>query len=205
MLHPTALPLVHARSALPSAIKLVIGFAALCGVVSVAAAQAAPPLRKGTEVRVFIPAPAAAPERQIRGSLVRLQNDTVVIWTRWGLAPPDSVRVVLDRGWRLEAIASSHGHGLAGAAIGAIAGAVTGAAVGSTSWRPCTEQGFWACFMHPTQGEQTSLDAMLGATGGALLGLAIGRSIRSETWMPVHPADIGVAIVPRGLSIRLRF
>ncbi len=205
MLHPTALPLLHARGALPSAIKLVIGFAALCGVVSVAAAQTAPPVRRGTEVRVFIPAPAAAPERQIRGSLVRLQNDTVVIWTRWGLAPPDSVRVVLDRGWRLEALASSHGHGLAGAAIGAIFGALTGAAVGSTSWRPCTEQGFLACFMHPTQGEQTSLGAMLGATGGALLGLAVGRSIRSETWIPVHPADIGVAIIPRGLSIRLRF
>lgn len=44
MPHPTAL--------------LVIGFAALCGVVSVGAAQTAPPVREGTEVRIFIPAPA---------------------------------------------------------------------------------------------------------------------------------------------------
>ena len=205
MLHPTALSLAHARGALPLTIKLVIGFAALCGAVSVAAAQTAPLLREGTEVRVFIPAPAAAPERQITGRLVRLQKDTLVIWTREGLAPPDSVRVVLDKGWRLEALAASHGHGGAGAAIGAIIGALTGAAVGSSSWRPCTEQGFLACFMHPTQGEQTSLSAMLGATAGALLGLAVGRSIRSETWVPVHTADIGVAILPRGLGIRLRF
>lgn len=205
MLHPTALSLPHVRGALPLAIKLVIGFAALCGAVSVAAAQTAPLLREGTEVRVFIPAPTAAPERQITGTLVRLQKDTVVIWTRGGLAPPHSVRVVLDKGWRLEALAASHGHGGAGAAIGAIIGALTGAAVGSSSWHPCTEQGFLACFMHPTQGEQTSLSAMLGATGGALLGLAVGRSIRSETWVPVHTADIGVAILPRGLGIRLRF
>lgn len=190
---------------LPSAIQLVIGFAALRGGASVAAAQTSPPVRTGTEVRVFIPAPAAAPERQITGRLVRLQNDTVVIWTRWGLALPDSVRVVLDGGYRLEALAASHGHGGTGAAIGAIVGAFTGAAVGRSSWRPCTPRGLFGCIMYPTQGEQIWMDAMLGSFGGALLGLGIGSLIRSETWVPVHRAGIGVAIEPRGLSVRLRF
>jgi len=202
MFKPTRIRLGYPRRASRTTIKLVSGLAVLCGIVPVAAAQSALPLSKGTRVRVVIPAIGAQPERQISGTMVRLQNDTVVIWTG-AIARPESVSLALETGRRLEALAS-HGHGGKGAAVGALMGALTGAFVGAATWQACTG-GALACIASPTQGEEAAGAAIVGAAGGALLGLVIGTSVRTETWVPVQTAGVRVAVIPRGLGISLGF
>ncbi len=188
-----------------TAMRLAVTLSAVCTLVQVAAAQTEPVLIKGTRVRVLIPASDSQPEQLITGSLLRLEADTVVIWTGGSMASPETKSIALARGRRLEVPAKGRGRGKAGAGLGAVLGTLTGAAIGYATWRPCTEQGWLSCITYPSQGEQAAGYAMMGTAGGALLGLVIGSSIRSETWAQVSTAGVRVAVAPGAVGISLAF
>lgn len=178
---------------------------AACTLVDVSSAQTEPQLVKGTRVRVIFPAADSQPARSVIGSLVRLERDTVVIWTSPVFASSEmtTTTIALDRGRRLETVAPGHGHGRTGAGLGAVFGALAGAVIGSATWRPCTKG--LACVFYPTRGEHAAGGALAGAAGGALVGLVIGSSIRSGTWVPVHTAGLRVAVAPGAAGINVAF
>ena len=147
---------------------------------SLAAAQTAPLLTKGASVRVVIPAAEGRPARYVSGSLVRLDNDTIVLNVAPSLALPELVRYGLNDGLQVEERVTGPGHGGTGAAVGALVGVVAGAAIGAGTWKPCT--GFCP---GDSPGTAAAGGVLIGGVGGAILGWAIGSSIRSATWKPV--------------------
>jgi hypothetical protein len=92
-----------------------------------------------------------------------------------------------------------------GAGLGAVLGALAGGVLGGATWHPCTETGWFACFMYPSQGEQIALGAVGGAAGGALLGLIIGSMIPAETWVPVNRSGVQIGLAPGVARVTLRF
>jgi hypothetical protein len=82
---------------------------------------------------------------------------------------------------------------------------LTGAVIGAATWQPCTETGFLACFMHPSQEVQAAGGAALGALGGALVGFLIGKTVRSELWRPVRTAPVRLTVGPTAAGISLTF
>jgi hypothetical protein len=148
-------------------------------------------------VRVVIPAADGQSQRYVTGTLVQLTADTVVI------APGGAVP--LNEDWRLEQSVGSRGHGGKGAALGAVIGAMTGAVIGAVTWQPCTETGWFACFMHPSQEAQVAGVAVLGGAAGALVGFVIGKSVRTEAWQVVYTGSVRLAVAPGAAGISLSF
>src|SRR6266849_5912470 len=178
--------------------RAVVSLGILWTLLPIAAAQTAPPLGTGTRVRIVIPARDSQPERYITGSLVRLAGDTVVV-APGGLGLAWARTVALDDGRRLEVVASSHGHGGKGAALGALIGGVTVGFVAGVTSHPCSG------FCPVDKGTEALGGAFVGAAGGAIVGMLIGSSLRDETWVPVRTAGVRVALVPRGVGISLHF
>ncbi len=150
-------------------------------------------------MRVVIPAVEGQPQRHVTGTLVRLTGDTVEMM-------PGGV-FALNEGRQLEHFVGSRGHGGKGATVGAVLGALTGAVIGAATWQPCTETGFLACFMYPSQEVQAAGGggAALGALGGALVGFVIGKTVRSESWRSVRAASIRLTVTPTAAGISLAF
>jgi outer membrane lipoprotein SlyB len=133
----------------------------------------------------------------VTGTLVRLTGDTVEMM-------PGGV-FALNEGRQLEHFVGSRGHGGKGATVGAVLGALTGAVIGAATWQPCTETGFLACFMYPSQEVQAAGGAALGALGGALVGFVIGKTVRSESWRSVPTGIVsadGPAAASQGSRVR---
>lgn len=187
----------------------ILSLSAVCGLIEPAVGQTGRPPAVGARVRVVLPAEGSRPQRYVSGRLFRLGRDSVLILTGdWGArgARQDTVAFALSEGGpRLERLVRGHGHGGTGAALGALVGAVTGGAIDSATWQPCTQQGWLACLVYPSQEAQTAAGAVLGGAGGALVGLIIGSSIRSETWGPVRTASAHVMLTPGAVGIRLAF
>ncbi len=143
------------------------------------------------------------------GRLVSAHGDTVLIEA--GLVRP--YPLVLDPQLQLQApTGDSHGHALAGLALGAAGGAAIGAIIGSATYRApsCNNQELF-CFDFG-RGFSTAGGATLGFVGGGLLGLIIGSSIRHTEWGPARAAashDAAVSLVPAhhgvDVGLRLRF
>ncbi len=186
-----------AKAVLRSVVQLATSLSLLCAMAQSAAAQTEPRVAEGARVRVVIPAADGQSQRRVTGTLVRLTGDTVVMM-------PGGV-VALNEGRRLERLVWSRDQGGKGAVIGAVIGAFTGAVIGAVTWEPCTETGWFACFMYPSQELQAAGGAILGAAGGALVGSMIGRLIRTETWRPLHAGSVSLTVAPRAAGISLAF
>lgn len=177
----------------------VIGLSALSAIWLPMQGQAASPIAAGTQIRVVIPDSNGSSVRHLRGSLLRLDGDTalVLIGGYTGVSRPESLKVALENGRRLELLQESHSYGRAGAALGALIGGVTGDIVGSNT--PGCKGGLSCIGTLPP----AFAGALLGSAGGALLGLVIGSSIRSETWVPVETSHVRVGLMPQGLGVRI--
>lgn len=175
---------------------VVFGLSAFSAIQQPLRGQEAGPIVVGTRVRVVIPDSNGTSTQQIPGTLVRLVGDTAVLLSG-GFSRPESLKVALENGRQLEVMLASHGHGAAGAAVGALVGGVTGAIVGGARSSSCTG------LCQIGQDSQTAGAVFLGAAGGALLGLVIGSSIRSEIWVPVKTSGVRVGLLPRGLGVRI--
>ena len=185
------------QAVLRSVVQVAMSLSVLCALAQSAAGQTETRLAKGARVRVVIPAADGQSQWHVTGTLVRLTGDTVVIM-------PGGV-VILNEGRRLERFVRSRGHGGKGAAFGAVIGALTGAVIGAETWQPCTQTGWFACFMYPSQEVQAAGGAILGAAGGALVGFAIGSSIRTAMWRAVHTRRVRLTVAPGGAGISLAF
>ena len=186
-----------AQAVLRSVVQVATSLSVIFALAQSAAAQTEPRLAEGARVRVVIPAAHGQSQRHVTGTLVRLTGDTVVI-------RPGGV-IALNEGRRLKRFVGSRDHGRKGAAYGAGIGALMGAVIGAVTWQPCTQTGWFACFMYPSQGMQVAGGAILGAAGGALVGFLIGRSIRTDAWRPVHTGGVGLTVAPGAAGISLAF
>jgi len=156
--------------------------------------------QRNERVRVVFPATATQPQRHVVGHLQRHTGDTVIIAR--GLVLDT---VALSGGRQLQTVVGSHGHGWRGAGYGFLAGSVVGGIIGSATWTPCTDTGFLACMMYPSQGEQTVGGAILGGLLGGLIGGAIGAGTRTEVWGTVPLAGARVSITASGVGVHLAF
>lgn len=180
--------------------EITVLLSALCLPTAIAGAQTASPLAKGARVRVVTLGTDGRPARRITGDLVQLQGDTLIIADGDHAFP-----VVLDGERRLEVRTGSRGNGKEGAALGALVGGLTGAVIGAATWEPCTETGWFACFLHPSQDVQAGAGALLGVAGGAVIGLLVGAANRTETWAPRQTAGVRVAVSTRAVGVELAF
>ena len=153
-------------------------------------------LRPGQRVRVVAPGPEGQPARYSTGNLLRRDADAVVLTNGGGLVRPETLTVALAPDSRLEVLTATRGHGWAGALIGSLAGGLAGAAIASAAWQPCTDSGFFACFLYPSQGLAAGGGGIIGGLAGALVGGLVGRSTRNETWVPVPLPPARVGLVP---------
>ena len=175
--------------------RSLLAFSCCAGLVlvQVAAAQTVPSLQKGALVRIVVPARIGSPEQRVTGTLIRLQDDTVIIERGGGgAALPESSTVALGQGDSLEFLRRRHSYGGTGALLGALVGGALGAATGGSG--QSTNFGRQA---------GTAGGAILGAGAGALLGLVIGSSLHGDTWVPVQTTGVRVAVTPGGVGITL--
>jgi len=180
-----------------AAIRVAMIVGGTCTLVGGAAAQTAPALTKGIRVRVVMPAADSQPERFVTGSLLRLERDTVVLWTG-----DTTQTIALNGDRRLEALARGNGHAGVGAGIGAVVGALAGGVIGAATYPKCEG---WDCIGDPGPVAGWAAGAFVGAGGGALVGLVIGSAIPSETWVPVQTADVHVTMAHGAVGINLAF
>ena len=201
-MNPTRVPL---RAALLALVLL----AAPCGLVQMAAAQAAPPLARGTRVRVVAPALRGQAKPAVSGELVSLHGDTVVVWPldRAGVPVADGPqRRVLSGGRRLELVAGTHGNAGKGFLLGAGIGALSGAAIGFAIWQPCQSTQFMGCMLAPgDRWAAAGYGAVGGMLGGAVLGFVIGVFTRTDTWVTVQTGGVRVALTPGGMGFSVAF
>lgn len=91
--------------------------------------------------------------------------------------------------------------------VGAAAG--VGAVGWALAWSPCTETGFMACFMSPSnRGEAFRMGAVAGGLLGVPVGIIVGATLRSDVWSPISPTSAArVTLLPTmdgGASLQLR-
>lgn len=192
---------------------LILSLSAACWSIAPAVGQAQRPPAVGARVRVVLPAGGGQAQRHVYGRLFRLGGggggggeDSVLILTGDFGARQDTLAFALSEGGpRLERAVAGRGHGGTGAILGGLVGAVAGGAIAAASYRPCTQQGLFACLMYPSEQAQTAAGAVLGGAGGALVGLLIGSSIRSETWAPVRGAGVHLMIAPGSMGLSVAF
>lgn len=144
-------------------------------------AQTPPTLTKGAHVRVTWPSASDAPSRQVVGTLERLATDTIVVAR--GYLPPDTATLTATT--RLE-LDIAHGHGPAGAIVGAL----LGLAAASGVWQSCGD----------CSGGLPLVLAVPGAALGGGLGWGVGSMIRRPHWVSVQPVGMRIGSTSTGPS-----
>lgn len=153
--------------------------AAACVGAVPARAQIAPPLAAQPGPRVRVTRCDGARCLQVIGDLLEFGPDTV----RIGLSDGSTVALRRSETQRIQEAAGTHGHALAGLAIGGGLGLGLGVLVGVSLSAPEVE-----C------SDCAPVFIGAGTVAGALLGLLVGAAIRTERWIDV-PAD-QLALVP---------
>lgn len=165
-----------------------------------ALAQAAPPVKPGSRVRVVTTVPDSG-TRLITGRLLELSGDTVALQT-------DSTvqTLVLEPNERLE-VFNGYGNGALGALAGIAGGAGIGALLYARFEKLCDARAASDCplFQPRTRADAASRGALVGGLCGLVLGVTIGRQIRSGHWIPVLGHIGRVRVTPGRVGISLRF
>ena len=156
--------------------------------------------QRNDRVRIVFPATAAQPQRFVAGYLQRLTSDTVILARGMVLDT-----VTLNGGRQLQAVVGSRGHTWTGVGLGALSGGIVGGVIGASTWQPCTDTGFLACLMYPSQGAQMAGAAVLGGLLGGLVGGAIGAGTHTDEWGTVPIAGMRVSLRPNGIGLRFTF
>lgn len=146
----------------------------------------------GARARLTVPAAGLAGEEV---TIRAVSADSLYFQRSWAGQPLDA-SVPLGAIQRVEVAQRRRSHAGAGAAIGSIAGAFVGGALANAAWTPCTETGWFACFMHPDRATATGLGALGGAVVGALVGVVAGAATGTNRWVEISPRRLGGAAVP---------
>lgn len=150
------------------------------------------PLVPGARARLTVPAGGIVREEV---TIRAVSADSLYVQRTWAGQPLDA-SVARDAIQRIEIAEQRKTHAGVGAAIGSVAGAFVGGALANAAWTPCTETGWFACFMHPDRATATGLGALGGAAVGALVGVVVGAGIGSTRWVDVTPSHLRSAVVP---------
>jgi hypothetical protein len=186
----------------PTLVAAVLG--AAITVPLLLAAQTPAPLRRGATVRVVAPSTTPGrPDRAVRGHLVRLANDTVIIETAGNAPGPRLQAFDLRGGSQLQILEGTHAHTVRGVLVGAATGALVLGGMAYATWHPCRGSG-WACILTDTRETDTRAGAVLGAVVGSLIGLAIGSKRHGGHWVPVDTGSIQVSLGPARLRVAFR-
>ena len=162
---------------------LLVATLALCAAIPTSLlSQVIPP---GTVLRVRL---KGDPQRVLYGTLVRVQQDTVVLRPRNDSASA-LTPVPLANVARVDISQGKHGHAKAGAFVGCGLGALAGGVVFAA---------FRDMFGTASESDKTGaavLGGVVGGAGGAMVGALVGWGIRSEGWKSAPVSSFRVAPV----------
>lgn len=149
-------------------------------------------IKENTKVRISAPGMIGG---IISGKLVRLDNDSVAVFTRRGLVvvPKDSIE-------HMSYVSGQTNKAVLGGVIGLPVGAVLGLGLSTGT---CKNQG-------DNKGLCQLATTALGAGTGLILGIVIGASSKTEQWksVDVNKVTLGVGMIngnTAGLKLSLSF
>jgi hypothetical protein len=117
----------------------------------------------------------------VTGLLTRVQDQQISLLVEGSRI----IEVRFDEMERLERSTGKQRRGARGFGTGVAAGAAVGGVLAAASWTECTQQGFMACFMHPSsRGEAAMLGVVVGGAIGIPVGILMALSSR-ELWADV--------------------
>lgn len=162
-------------------------------------ASAIDSLKRGTQVRVMRLQAGGERSQLMRGTLIRLEGDTLQL----AVTPDSSVRTVLRPEHQVEWRSGRTSGVGAGAAVGFLLGAVVGGIKGAEAYEPCVPREFLDCVGDFGPLPEAVGGAALYGVIGALAGAAVGSQFGSETWTGVERRSrIAFSLRPAPLAAR---